>query len=188
MNLELKVSVCPSLSHGNSTPEGRFSVYKRLLAVYGYSTYEDTIIALCMVKDELLRFGGVLEFPITRELLDSVSASWSKYDADCLARPQAENAERKKREQMKEENERRIVAEKQVAEIDDKIVQCKSNIYVANDLVNMAQVNIKQLVEEKNTQKSRQLTQQCLSKLWVGTERKRKLQKVKSDCLARKNK
>ena len=161
---------------------------KRLPAVHGYSTYEDTIIALRMVKDELLRVGGVLEFPMTHELLDSVSVSWSKYEADRLARLQAENAERKKREEMKEENERRIVAEKQVAEIDDKIVQCKSNIYVANDLVNMAQVNIKQLVEEKNTQKSRQLTQQCLSKLWVGTERKRKLQKVKSDCLARKNK
>ena len=54
---------------------------------------------------------------------------------------------------MNEENERRIVAEKQVAGIDDKIVQCKSNIHVANDLADLAQVNIKQAVEEKNTQK-----------------------------------
>ena len=52
---------------------------------------------------------------------------------------------------MKEENEKRIVAEKQVAEIDDKIVQCKSNISVANDLIDLEQVNIKQVVEEKNT-------------------------------------
>ena len=146
-----------------------------------------------MVKDELLRVGGVLEFPMTHELLDSVSVSWSKYEADRLARPQAENAERKKRAQMMEENERRIVAEKQVAEIDDKIVQSKSNISVANDLIDLAQVNIKQAVEEKNTQKSRQLTQQGLSKLQLGTETKRKfeedlqkLQKVKSDCLAKK--
>ena len=70
---------------------------------------------------------------------------------------------------MKEDNERRIVAEKQVAEIDDKIMQCNSNIAVANDLIDLAQVNIKQVVEEKNTQKSRQLTQQGLSKLQVGT-------------------
>ena len=124
-----------------------------------------------MVKDELLHVGGILEFPITCELLDSVSASWSKYEADRLARLQAD---RKKREQMKEENERRIVAEKRVAEIDDKIVQCKSNISVANDLIYLAQINIKQAVEEKNTQKSRQLTQQGLSKLQVGTERKRR--------------
>ena len=44
---------------------------------------------------------------------------------------------------MKEENERRTVAEKQVAEIDDKIAQCKSNISVANDLIDLAQDNIK---------------------------------------------
>ena len=54
---------------------------------------------------------------------------------------------------------------------------------------------MKQAVEEKNTQKSRQLTKQGLSKLQVGTERKRKfkedlqkLQKEKTDCLAKKNK
>ena len=163
-----------SLSHGNSTPERGFSVNKQLLAMHGYSTYDDTIISLRMVKDELLLVGGILEFPITRELLDLVSASWSKYEADHLVRLQAENAERTKREQMKEENERRIVAEKRVAEIDDKIVQCKSNISVANDLIYLAQINIKQAVEEKNTQKSRQLTQQGLSKLQVGTERKRR--------------
>ena len=148
-----------SVSHGNSTPERGFSVNKQLLDVHGYSTYEDTIIALCMVKDEILHGGGVLEFPITCELLDSDSVSWAKYEADCLAGLQAGNAERKKKEQMKEENERRIVAEKQVAQIDDKIVQCKSNISVANDLIDLAQVNIKQAVEEKNSQKSRQLTQ-----------------------------
>ena len=96
---------------------------------------------------------------------------------------------------MKEENERRKVAEEQAAEVDDKIVRCKLNISVANDLIDLAQVNIKQVVEEKITQKSRQLTQQGLSKLQVGTEGKQKfeedlqkLQKEKSDCLTKKNK
>ena len=61
-----------SLSHGNSTPERGFSVNKRLLVMHGYGTYDDSIIALGMVKDELLRVPGVLEFPIIRELLGSV--------------------------------------------------------------------------------------------------------------------
>ena len=65
---------------------------------------------------------------------------------------------------MKKENERRIAAEKQVAENDNKIMQCKLNISVANDLIDLAQV------EEKNAQKSRQPTQ-GLSKLQVGTEK-----------------
>ena len=42
---------------------------------------------------------------------------------------------------MKKENERRIVAEKQVAE-NDKIMQCKLNISVANDLIDLVQANI----------------------------------------------
>ena len=95
---------------------------------------------------------------------------------------------------MNEGNEG-IVVEKQVAEIDDKIVQSKSNISVANYLIDLAQVNIKQAVEEKITYKGRQLTKQFLSTLQVVTERKRKfeedLQKLqikKSDCLAKKNK
>ena len=36
------------------------------------STYQDTPITLCMVKDEHLRVVGVLGFPISRQLLDSV--------------------------------------------------------------------------------------------------------------------
>ena len=40
--------------------------------MYGYGIYDDSIIALAMVKDELLRVDGVLEFPIIREFLGSV--------------------------------------------------------------------------------------------------------------------
>ena len=47
--------------------------------------------------------------------------------------------QRERREQIKRQNERRIVAEKQVAEIDGKIMQFKSNISVANDLTDLAQ-------------------------------------------------
>ena len=47
-----------------------------------------------MIKDALLCIGCVLEFPITRELLDLVGASWCKYEADRSARLQAEEEER----------------------------------------------------------------------------------------------
>ena len=47
-----------SLSHRNSTPERGFSINKLILEVHGYSTYEDTLTALRLVKDELLRVGG----------------------------------------------------------------------------------------------------------------------------------
>ena len=70
------------LSHGNSSPGRGFSVNKRLLAVHGYSTYEDMIIVLYMIKDELLRVGGILEFPVTCELLDSVFPGLSMKQID----------------------------------------------------------------------------------------------------------
>ena len=71
-------------------------------------------------------------------------------------------------------------------------MQCKSNISVANDLIDSSQVNIKQAIEKKITQKRRQITQRGLSQLQMGTKRKQKfaenLQKQKSDCLAKKKK
>ena len=54
---------------------------------------------------------------------------------------------------MKEENERKIVAENQVAEIDDKIVQCKWNISVANDLIDLAQLKSNKQLKRKTPRK-----------------------------------
>ena len=51
-----------SLSHGNSTPERGFSVNKLILEVHGYSTYEETPIALWIVKDELCKLVVKLSF------------------------------------------------------------------------------------------------------------------------------
>ena len=50
--------------------------------MHGYSTYEDMIIVLYMIKDELLRVGGILEFPVTCELLDSVFPGLSMKQID----------------------------------------------------------------------------------------------------------
>ena len=151
-----------SLSHGNSTPERGFSINKLLLAVHGHNTYEDTIIALRMVKDELARVGGTCKFPITRELLDSVKDSWSKYDADRLARQQAEEAQKKKRKQDEEEKSKQLQTDKKISGINDEIENCKSNISVANDLIDSAQESIKKALDAKNPSTTKQLTQQGL--------------------------
>ena len=83
---------------------------------------------------------------------------------------------------MKGENERRIVAEKQGAEIDNKIVQCKSNISVANDLFDLAQVNIKQAVEEINTQKRNKVS----ANFRWGQKESENLRKINKNCKRRK--
>ena len=94
--------VC-SLSHGNSIPERGFSINKLMLTVHGYSTYKDTIVALCMVKDELHRIGGAINFPVTRKLLTDAKNSFSRYEADRLVRQQAKNNERRKKKQDEED-------------------------------------------------------------------------------------
>ena len=51
-----------TLSHGNSAPERGFSIKKIILDAHVYCMQESTIEALHLVKDELLRIGGVVKF------------------------------------------------------------------------------------------------------------------------------
>ena len=59
-----------SQSHGNSKSERGFSMNKILLESHGYTTDNDTVATLRVVKDSIRKEGGVDKFPITRKLLD----------------------------------------------------------------------------------------------------------------------
>ena len=64
-----------SVSHGNSTPERGFSINKIMLETHEYTIYEDTIVTLRIVKDELNRVGSVTKFNIDKELIREVKIS-----------------------------------------------------------------------------------------------------------------
>ena len=177
-----------SLSHGNATPERGFSINKILLAIHGYRTYEDTIVALRLVKDAINRVGGCCKFPITRLLLDKAKDARKKYEADLAARRALNDAERKKERQLQEEKRLQSENEKDIGEIDDKIQSCKSNISVANDLILKAQETIAKSLNEKNNKAARTLTQQGLSELQVGNDRKRKFDEELEELLKKKEK
>ena len=51
-----------SLSHGNAVPERGSSINNILLEAHGYTIKNDTIVALRIVKDEVRRVGGVVNF------------------------------------------------------------------------------------------------------------------------------
>ena len=53
-----------------------------MLETHGYTIYEDTIVALRIVKDELNCAGSVTKFSIDKELIKEVQLSYSKYEAD----------------------------------------------------------------------------------------------------------
>jgi hypothetical protein len=136
-----------SLSHGNSTPERGFSINKMILEIHGYSTYEDTLIALRLVKDELLRVGDETKFPVTRELLSEVKVSYSRYEAD-----------------------------REVEKVDGEIFEAKSAISVANDLILQAQNDLEVALQNKGKDVQRNLIESATAKLKVGNERKRKFE------------
>ena len=70
-----------SLSHGNAYPKRKFSINKQLLQSHGYTMKDKSIVSLWL-KDELIRGGGVLKFPCTIELINSVKNARVRYFVD----------------------------------------------------------------------------------------------------------
>ena len=85
-------------------------INKYLLQVHGSSTSEKTIEAFRFVKDENCRVGGIMKFPINRELLSSVKGAHGRYVADLEA--ERELREKEEREKKKAEKEKEKNAEK----------------------------------------------------------------------------
>ena len=152
-----------SVSHGNSTPERGFSINKIMLEAHGYSIYEDTIVALRTVKDELNRVGSLTKFQIDKDLIKEVKLSNSKYEADREERKaliEAQEAEKKKRiAEIKKQNE--ISKYKEV--IDAEIEKCKSSLKVADNIIEDAKDNLQKALAKEKV--DRNLTQQALSKI-----------------------
>ena len=67
---------CALLSHGNSVPEGGFSINKILLDAHGHSIKENTIVAL--VNNKLYSIGGATKFVMNRNLIESCKAAHAK--------------------------------------------------------------------------------------------------------------
>ena len=59
-----------ALSSVNATPERGFSINAKLLDTHGYSTGEDTIIAIRHVKDKIHKIGDATTMIISRDLID----------------------------------------------------------------------------------------------------------------------
>ena len=131
--LFLLVKLVLSISHGNSVPERGFSINKYLLQVHGSSTSEETIEALRFVKEEICCVGGVMKFPINRELPSSVKGAHGKYVADLEAkRTQRKGRTRKKKvEKEKEEN---AELNESLAKLEMELNKYQTNLKVMIDM------------------------------------------------------
>ena len=87
--------IIASLSHGNSAPENGFSINKHMLQLHGTSLSAETIEALRFVKDTILSFGGILNIPITKNMLEKAKLAYSRYQAELEAKRQLQKEEDK---------------------------------------------------------------------------------------------
>ena len=98
------------LPHGNPEPERGFSINKHLQQIHGSEIKEDTIVALRMVKDHILKYKGIMNVHISQGLLKSVNSAYQRYHAHLEAMKEEEK-------RQKEEEQRKEV---EVAEADKK--------------------------------------------------------------------
>ena len=157
-----------SLSHGNSTPERGFSINKLILEIHGYSKYEDTLTGLWFVKDEILRVGDETKFPITKYLLADIKASYTRYEADRVAKKAAQVAELRRKKESKAAVAARESLHKEVEKVVNDISEANLGISVANDLILQAQSDLKKALENKGKGIQRQLVETATAKLKVG--------------------
>ena len=70
--------------HKEIAPVSGFSINKHILDIHGHSLQEDTIEALRVVKDAILRHSSFLDVLVTKKMLRSVKASRQRYQAKRL--------------------------------------------------------------------------------------------------------
>ena len=85
------------LPHGNSDLERCFSINKNILKVHGYSTKEDTLIALRFINDVLIFKGGHLKIDLSRDLFTSCRGARSSDVAFLEAQKLEQEIERKQK-------------------------------------------------------------------------------------------
>ena len=64
-----------NISYRSGVPEKGFSSNKHLLDIQGNSTKDDTIIALRIVKDDIVSVGGIRNASINKQILSSVKSA-----------------------------------------------------------------------------------------------------------------
>ena len=94
----------------------------------GYSTYEDTLTALRLVKDKILQVGGRAKFSITKKLLADVKASYTRYEPDCVAKKAVQEDEIQGKKESEDACATRKSIHREVEKVENNISEAKSGI------------------------------------------------------------
>ena len=135
--------VCSFLPHANVEPKHGFPINKSLLSIHGYSTNDETILAL--VKDFIIQRGGIEKSKVTQNLLRSCERARERYGAFL-------EQQRKVEEQMKLARVKEELAKQTkdaVSEVENKMRFLKKGIKVAETSVEEGNHELREAVKGK---------------------------------------
>ena len=95
LNLWKLIQCILVLPHGNTDPERGFSINKYVLQVHGLQIKEDTIEAVRLVKEQIIKRNGIMDVPITKDLLKSCQSASQKYNVYLEAKKDEEELRKK---------------------------------------------------------------------------------------------
>ena len=105
-----------ALPHGNADPERGFSINKNILSVHGFSIKGETLEAIRIVKDFIIRRKGIMNIEITKELLDHCKSSHTRYQCylDLQKEKEKDEEDQKKKQAEIKESRDQLVLERNV--------------------------------------------------------------------------
>lgn len=157
-NLVDLVKVCLSISHGNAGPERGFSENKHILNGRE-SLAEETIVAIRMVKESIRLHGGVLNFPITRRLINLFDMARDSYEQSQhlkKAEKTLQLATRKiaaDKTNSEQESEAIEVLSRELLEIEKQIRDEECKIEAANTVLQKGEVDLQNALVGKKVKK-----------------------------------
>ena len=154
-----------ALPHGNADPERGFSLNKNVLSVHGYSIKEETLEAIRLVKDFIIRNGGVVNIDISKDLIEYCKGSHTRYQC-YLSEQRKIQQEENARKKILQQNE----PKDQLLHEKDVIMQ---SIKVAENCIDEGNAALEEIIKAKNINREKLINSQ--SKISMGLKRKAEL-------------
>ncbi|XP_065643869.1 uncharacterized protein LOC136075251 [Hydra vulgaris] len=174
-----------TFSHGNSSPERGFSINKNFIEGHSTNLKEDTIVALRLVKDELNQVGGVMNFPVTSNLIKCCKESHQRYEVYLAEQTKLVKAESEKVKQTELLTKSLQQRKTDLELIEADIRVCKAGIEVAETAIDEGNGKLQQALLKVKLDKTVCQTSQAM--IDMGIKRKRELQ-INLDNLEKKKK
>ena len=124
-----------------------------MLDAHGYCMQENTIEALRLVKDEVLRVCSVMKVNITTDLILEVKGAYGKYVADLEQKKAMEDAIKWDKEKMNNDAKKNQEGKSLQETIDGDIRHCENSIKTADELFADANVTVQKALSAKNEKK-----------------------------------